>query len=226
LRKSAVIVAFAFVGTLTFGSARADEADGARPAATVKSKSKRKRHAAFSGRLASADELRDDPLEKPSGKIELYAVNFGETLSVTLYNEDGTYSEDALDQLNHVWRCKRTGTEKAIDPRLFAMLSRIYDHFGKRIELVSGFRNQKRTSSFHFHGSASDIRIPGISDKVLHKFVQSLDTGGMGIGIYPRAGFVHVDIRPEPSYRWTDYSPPGTSDMGHPHKKKKPVPNT
>ena len=48
----------------------------------------------------------------------------------------------------------------------------------------------------------------------------------MGIGIYPRAGFVHVDIRPEPSYRWTDYSPPGSSDMGHPHKKRKPQPNT
>ena len=94
------------------------------------------------------------------------------------------------------------------------MLSRIYDHFGKRIELVSGFRNQKRTSSFHFHGSASDIRIPGVSDKVLHKFVQSLDTGGMGIGIYPRAGFVHVDIRPEPSYRWTDYAPPGIERHG------------
>ena len=125
---------------------------------------------------------------KPSGKLELYAVNFGEALSVDLYSDDGTFNPDALDQLNHFWRCKRTGTEKAIDPRLYEMLSRIYDHFGKRIELVSGFRNQKRTSSFHFHGSASDIRIPGIADKVLHKFVESLDTGGMGIGIYPRAG--------------------------------------
>ncbi len=101
------------------------------------------------------------------------------------------------------------------------MLSRVYDHFGKRIELVSGFRNQKRTSSFHFHGSASDIRIPGVPDSELHKFVASLDSGGMGLGIYPRAGFVHVDVRPEPSYRWVDYSPPGTSDMGHPHGGKK-----
>ena len=100
------------------------------------------------------------------------------------------------------------------------MLSRVYDHFGKRIELVSGFRNQKRTSSFHFHASASDIRIPGISDTELHKFVTSLDSGGMGIGIYPRAGFVHVDIRPEASFRWVDYSPPGSSDMGHPHGGK------
>jgi uncharacterized protein YcbK (DUF882 family) len=230
LRKSIWFAAFLFGSAVSLGAASADEQDAARPAAAtvVKGKKGKKRHgkAAFSGRLASPDELRDEPLEKPSGKIELYAVNFGESLSVQLYNEDGTYNADALDQLNHFWRCKRTGTEKAIDPRLYAMLSRIYDHFGKRLELVSGFRNQKRTSSFHFHGSASDIRIPGVPDKVLHKFVTSLDTGGMGIGIYPRAGFVHVDIRPEPSYRWTDYSPPGSSDMGHPHKKRKPQPNT
>jgi uncharacterized protein YcbK (DUF882 family) len=231
LRKAAWFIALAFAGSVSFGSARAQEtehADAARPVTSVaKGKKKKKaKHAVFSGRLASPDELRDDPLDKPSGHIELYAVNFGETVAVNLYKEDGSLDNDAVDQLNHFWRCKRTGTEKAIDPRLFEMLSRIYDHFGKRIELVSGFRNQKRTSSFHFHGSASDIRIPGVSDKVLHKYVESLDFGGMGIGIYPRAGFVHVDIRPEPSYRWTDYSPPGSSDMGRPHKKKKKLPNT
>ncbi len=185
---------------------------------------KHKKHArgpAFSGRLARADELRIDSLPTPSGHIELYAVNFHEELAVDLYNEDGTFSDDALDQLNHLFRCKRTDTEKTINPHLFEMLSRVYDHFGKRIELVSGFRNQTRTSSFHFHGSASDIRIPGVSDTELHKFIASMDAGGMGLGIYPRAGFVHVDIRPEPSYRWVDYSPPGTQDMGHPHGGKK-----
>jgi uncharacterized protein YcbK (DUF882 family) len=233
LRKSAWFAALVVAGSLTLAErARADEpehADAAQsaPAPTAKQgKKKRRSHAVFSGRLASPDELRDQPLDKPSGKIELYAVNFGETLSVNLYNQDGSFNEDAVDQLNHFWRCKRTGTEKAIDPRLYEMLSRVYDHFGKRIELVSGFRNQKRTSSFHFHGSASDIRIPGVNDKVLHKYVESLDTGGMGIGIYPRGGFIHVDIRPEPSFRWVDYSPPGTSDMGHPHKKRKAAPNT
>ena len=215
------------------GAARADEHEHmeSAPSATARHGHKRRhhRHPVFSGRLASPDELRDTPLQKPSGKIELYAVNFGETLSVDIYKKDGSLDEDAIDKLNHFWRCKRTGTEKAINPRLYEMLSRIYDHFGKRIELVSGFRNQQRTSSFHFHGSASDIRIPGVSDQVLDRYVQSLDIGGMGIGIYPRAGFVHVDIRPEPSYRWVDYSPPGSSNMGHPHKKKhhkKPQPNT
>jgi uncharacterized protein YcbK (DUF882 family) len=185
---------------------------------------KRRRGAIFSGRLAAESELRDTPLERPSGHIVLYAVNFRERLEVELFQEDGSYDPDSLDALNHLWRCKRTETEKAINPRLFEMLSRIYDHFQKPIELVSGFRNQARTSSFHFHGSASDIHIPGVTDRELQGFVASLDPGGMGIGIYPRAGFIHVDIRPEPSYRWVDNSGPGTSDMGRPHHKRKKRP--
>jgi uncharacterized protein YcbK (DUF882 family) len=219
-----------FAGSLALPAlTRADEPGPEPERAQPAKKSRKKKHArgpVFSGRLAKAEELRSDPLTKPSGHISLVAVNFREELDVDLYNEDGSFNDDALDQLNHLWRCKRTDTEKAIDPHLFEMISRIYDHFGKRIELVSGFRNQQRTSSYHFHGSASDIRIPGVSDKELHKFIGSLDAGGMGLGIYPRAGFVHVDIRPEPSYRWVDYSPPGTSDMGHPHKKKKAQPNS
>jgi uncharacterized protein YcbK (DUF882 family) len=214
---------------VTFGAANARaDAPTAEPEHAQPAKKSRRKHArgpVFSGRLASAAELRDEPLDKPSGHIELYAVNFRESLEVDLYNEDGSFNDEAIDKLNHLWRCKRTDTEKAINPRLYEMLSRVFDHFGRRIELVSGFRNQKHVTSFHFHGSASDIRVPGISDKELHKFVQSLDVGGMGIGIYPRAGFIHVDIRPEPSYRWTDNSPPGTSEMGQ-RKKGKHAPNS
>ena len=58
------------------------------------------------------------------------------------------------------------------------------------------------------------------------RFCELMDTGGMGIGIYPHAGFIHVDIRPEPSYRWVDYSPPGSSDMGQPKSERKRAPNT
>ena len=28
----------------------------------------------------------------------------------------------------------------------------------------------------------------------------------MGVGWYPKVGFVHVDVRQPPSYRWIDYS--------------------
>jgi uncharacterized protein YcbK (DUF882 family) len=184
---------------------------------------KKKRHSepVLSGSLVPLGKLRTEPLPRPSGHLEVEPVNFaGERVVVDLYNPDGSFNEDALDKLYHAWRCRRTGTEKPIDPHLFELLSIVEDHFGKPIQLVSGFRNQEHTSSFHFHGSASDIRIAGVDEKVLHEYATTLDTGGMGIGRYPRAHFVHVDVRPEASYRWTDRSPPG-ENMGHKKKSKK-----
>jgi uncharacterized protein YcbK (DUF882 family) len=106
---------------------------------------------------------------------------------------------------------------RAVDPRLYEMLSRIQDHFdGRRVHLVSGFRFQRNEGSRHYHASAMDIRIPGVSIRKIRKYADSLDTGGMGIGIYPKSGFVHVDFRApgEPSYRWTDRSGPGSGKGG------------
>src|SRR6185295_12899583 len=44
----------------------------------------------------------------------------------------------------------------------------------------------------------------------IQKFAATLDTGNMGLGIYPTGGFIHLDVRApgEPSFRWTDYSGP------------------
>lgn len=185
------------------------------------------RHPIFSGYLAAESHLRSKPLARPSGNLQISSVNEPRrVVSVNIYNPDGSYNDSALDQLNRVWRCRRTEAEKEIDPHLFEILSHVYDHFKKPLNLVSGFRNQKRTTSFHYIGSASDINVPGVQDRQLKEFVESLDTGGMGIGIYPHAGFIHVDIRPEPSYRWVDYSPPGSSDMGQPKTPRKRAPNT
>jgi uncharacterized protein YcbK (DUF882 family) len=218
-RLIALLCGVFLVGTGTAGAAVPDQSTHQQNG-KKRGKRKRARAPVFSGRLANESELRNEPLDRPSGHISIYAVNFQEPLEVDLYNPDGSFNEEALDELNHLFRCKRTGTEKSIDPHLFEMLSRIYDHFGRRLDLVSGFRNQAHVSSFHFHGSASDIRIPGVSTKELHAFVRTLDIGGMGLGIYPKADFIHVDIRPEPSYRWVDYSPSGTKDMGRLHNKK------
>jgi len=184
-------------------------------------------HQVFYGWPVAESGLRTQPVKRPSGKIQMYSLNEPKVLvSVDLYNADGSYNLDALDQLNHLWRCRRTETEKSIDPHLFEVLSHIYDHFKKPIALISGFRNQRRVTSFHYVGSASDITIQGMPDHVLKSFVESLDTGGMGIGIYPQAGFIHVDVRPEPSYRWIDHSPPGSSDMGQPKTKHPRAPNS
>jgi uncharacterized protein YcbK (DUF882 family) len=160
------------------------------------------RHERMSGRVVPDDQLRQEPLGRPSGNLHIAAINTGDEAVVNLFNDDGSYDVKALEELSHVLRCRRTDAEKPIDPRLLTLLSHIYDHFGgKTIELVSGYRNQRKKTSNHYKGTASDIRIQGVSPKKLRAFAETLDTG-----------FVHIDVRPLPSYRWIDYSPPGSND--------------
>jgi uncharacterized protein YcbK (DUF882 family) len=178
---------------------------------------KPRKGAKLMGAVVPEERLRAAPPPRPSGNIHLYVLATHESLKVNIYNEDGSYNIEALQAASHLLRCKRTGAEKEIEPRLFTVLSTIYDHFGeKRLEVVSGYRNQRRTTSFHFRGSASDIRIEGVKIAKIRDYADSLDAGGMGVGLYPRAGFVHVDVRPLPSYRWIDYA---KSDPDNPDKR-------
>jgi uncharacterized protein YcbK (DUF882 family) len=168
-----------------------------------------RKHTAASGRVVPDDQLRQDPLPTPSGDLHVISANLKDAADVNIYNEDGSYNLDSLKAVDHVLRCRRTDAEKPIDPRLLTLLSHVYDHFGgKPLEIVSGYRNQRKQTSNHYKGTASDIRIKGVSPKKIRAFAETLDTGGMGIGIYPRSGFVHIDVRPAPSYRWVDFSPP------------------
>jgi uncharacterized protein YcbK (DUF882 family) len=171
----------------------------------------------FVGHGVAQSALRVAPLPRPSGDIHVYAQAMNEEVRVNIYNPDGSFNQDALARLDHAFRCRRTREEHAVDPRLYEVLSIIYDNYGgRRIELMSGFRFQRNEGSRHFHGSAMDIRVPGVSFKTLYAFAESLDLGGMGIGQYPRADFVHVDFRApgEPSYRWTDTRGHGSGSSG------------
>jgi uncharacterized protein YcbK (DUF882 family) len=190
----------------------------AKKTASRKAAGKKKRgKGVFRGHSVSADSLRTEPVPKPSGDLWIYAVNFREELRVNIYNGDGSFDEAVLAELDRVFRCKRTGEQRAVDPRIFETLSVIADHFGqKRIDVVSGFRFQENEGSRHYHASAVDFKIDGISGREVVRFAETLDPGGMGIGIYPKSGFVHVDYRApgEPSYRWTDRSPPDSGSKG------------
>jgi uncharacterized protein YcbK (DUF882 family) len=174
----------------------------------------------FQGHGVARDSLRTEPLPRASGDIWLEIPNFHEEVKVNIYRPDGTFDEAALAQLDKAFRCRRTNEARAVNPHLYEILSIISDNYGKvQLELVSGFRYAERDSSRHYHASAMDIRVPGASIRELYDFAQTLDLGGMGIGIYPNSGFVHVDLRApgEPSYRWTDYS--GNSSSKHSKKK-------
>jgi uncharacterized protein YcbK (DUF882 family) len=199
----------------------AAESSDASPGAEDGAPAKRKRHgkarrghgAKFAGRVVSESQLRTDPLPRPSGNLEIVSLsNPTDHAKVNIYNVDGSYSVDAIDELNFVLRCRRTDAEKPIDIQLLTWLSLIYDHFGKKpLQIVSGYRNQRKQTSNHFLGRATDIRIEGVSPKQVRAFAETLDRGGMGIGLYPRSQFVHIDVRSPPSYRWIDNSAPGSN---------------
>ncbi|MGC9985417.1 MAG: DUF882 domain-containing protein [Polyangia bacterium] len=168
---------------------------------------RRVRRGKMRGWVVPDSELRASPPPRPSGNLGVYSINYKEELHTNIYNQDGSYSVEAAKQIAHVFRCRRTGEEHEIDPRLLTILSHVYDHFGGRpLELLSGYRFQRRTTSNHFHGTAADIRISGVRPRDLRDFVHTMDAGGMGVGFYPRVGFIHVDVRPAPSYRWIDNS--------------------
>ncbi len=98
----------------------------------------------------------------PSGNLELRMLGLDESVKVNIYNEDGSYNIESLRSLDHILRCRRTDDEKPIEPRLFTILSHVYDHFGgKPIDIVSGYRNQRKKTSNHYKGTATDIRIAG-----------------------------------------------------------------
>ena len=182
-------------------------ASHAKPCGRLKAPKRAKRTGKMVGWPVPEKDLLEEPPEKPSGNIHIYSINYKDEAKVNIYNPDGSYSVQALAEINHVFKCRRSGLEHDIDTRLITILSHVYDHFGgKRIELLSGYRFQRRTTSNHFHGAAADIRIPGIDPRKIRAFAESLDAGGMGVGFYPRVGFVHVDVRQPPSYRWIDYS--------------------
>jgi uncharacterized protein YcbK (DUF882 family) len=169
----------------------------------------------FQGHGVVTAELRTQPRERPSGEVWVYSENLREEARVNIFRPDGAYDEEALARLDDVFRCRRTQEVRALDPRLYEQLSRMQDHFGKvRATVVSGFRFAERSSSRHFHASAIDIKLEGVPLRDMYGYAQSLDAGGMGMGIYPHSGFIHVDYRApgEPSYRWTDYSGAGSSD--------------
>ncbi|MGE0548468.1 MAG: DUF882 domain-containing protein [Kofleriaceae bacterium] len=224
-----LVLAVAMVATATpaFAGPKAASTESARRKSSSKGTMKQctgsgktkkcRRVAVFQGHSAAKSSLRHDPLDRPSGNVWLRAENLNEEVQVNIYKPDGTFDDGALAKLDELFRCARTGEVRAVRAELYEQLSRISDHFGgKRVDLVSGFRFAERNSSRHYHASAMDIRISGVSIREMYSYAESLDAGNMGIGLYPNSGFIHVDFRApgERSYRWTDWS-------GHNGKKKK-----
>lgn len=101
--------------------------------------------------------------------------------------------------------CKDNSDVILINPYLIELLEKIQQHFGKEIQIYSGYRTPSHNAglrgkgkgaaknSQHMYGNAADIVIKGVTPTEIYNFVDTFHQGGMGL--YLKDNFVHVDVR-------------------------------
>jgi uncharacterized protein YcbK (DUF882 family) len=170
-------------------------------------------------------------VRKPSsmeGRFVLESVNTGESINVVLNMTTGELSADSYLALRRLMRCRRTGAEVPIDPRLIGLLFRFAQQTGQKIQLISGYRAPGFAApmSYHIRGMAADIRIPGMTALMVRDLARAM--GVRGIGYYPNSQFVHVDLREE-TFFWSDTgesessNDPEMEGLGPPTSSEKPL---
>ena len=89
-----------------------------------------------------------------------------------------------------------------VAPRLVMVLQSIRSHFGKAVNIHSGYRTPPYNAkvggvddSQHCYGTAADISINGVSVADVAAYARSIMPDWGGVGIYNEQGFVHVDVR-------------------------------
>lgn len=139
--------------------------------------------------------------------LGLYAVNTGERLRVD-YCVDGRYEPDGLRAVDRLLRDFRTDETYPIDPRVLDVLCDVREALGsgESFHVVCGYRSvatneMKRREgrgvavhSYHLSGRAIDVFLPARDLRQVRR--AGLELGAGGVGYYPRAGFVHLDVGP------------------------------
>jgi uncharacterized protein YcbK (DUF882 family) len=143
----------------------------------------------------------------PERKIFLANPYTGETFH-DIYWLDGEYIPESLRSIDRLMRDHRTDEIRRIDPALIDLLARLRQKvgFAKPIQVNSGYRSprtnaaaRRRNShvarnSYHMHGKAVDISVPGFSLGKLRRAAIELQAGG--VGSYANTSFVHLDVGP------------------------------
>ena len=98
--------------------------------------------------------------------------------------------------------CKDGSDAVLVAPRLVMVLQSIRSHFGKAVNINSGYRTPPYNAqvggvdgSQHTYGTAADISIKGVSVADVAAYARSIMPDWGGVGIYKEQGFVHVDVR-------------------------------
>ena len=139
--------------------------------------------------------------------LSFYSLHTEESLS-TVFWQDGRLVPDALAAIDWHLRDFRSGEVRAIDPKLLDLLHRLGRtlQYDGPIHVISGYRSAKTNAmlaarsggvaknSYHIHGMAIDLRLPGHPLRTVQR--AALDLARGGVGFYPRSDFVHVDTGP------------------------------
>lgn len=146
-----------------------------------------------------------EPPARPPLVIAPVNSNGGERVSIVPQRDDGGFTEADMRLAARAFTPKGRLKPHPIAPHLLDLVYRAMTHFkAPLVHLVSGYRPD-RAGSRHTQGRAIDMVIPGVSNEELAEYVRKF--GFVGVGIYPKSGFVHLDVR-ETSYFWLDNSLP------------------
>ena len=141
------------------------------------------------------------PVEEVKGEVE----NMAKIVKYYSKKKEGNVQLSANFKVKE-FACKDGSDVIFISPELVEILQKVRNHFGKAVNINSGYRtptyNKKiggATYSQHTYGTAVDIRITGIKPKAVAQYVETLMPNSGGIGIYKN--FTHIDVR-EVKSRW------------------------
>lgn len=146
-----------------------------------------------------------------SRKLSLYNIHTGEDFE-GMYWREGQYDAKALKRLTYLLRDRRNNLEHPMDAKLFDLMHELQSTLGVKepYQVICGYRSQQTNkalhkkskgvakNSLHMQGKAIDVCLENTSLKELCQAARSLKAGG--VGYYPKSNFVHLDIRPKPTF--------------------------
>ena len=147
--------------------------------------------------------------------IRLEHLTTRDSLSLRPGKGRGGFAGGAMGSVSRVLRCHHTGKRHSISPRLVSVLYATARHFhSSHIYVVAGYRapavarKKGNPRSAHKRGVACDFRLDGVGIETIRDYLRAT-YHNVGVGYYPNAGFIHVDVGRSHSAYWIDYSRPG-----------------
>ena len=102
--------------------------------------------------------------------------------------------------------CKDGSDAVLVAPRLVMVLQSIRDHFGKAVNINSGYRTPQYNTkvggvdqSQHCYGTAADITVKGVEVEIVAAYARKIMPDWGGVGVYKSQGFTHIDAREDRS---------------------------